>query len=74
MAYDQEVGQGIHLAEGETIMNDKTLEAQAALYALHLAAQAQGSSNAAGVHGGTRKEQLKRRRRDAKKEARREGY
>lgn len=50
-------------------MNDKTLEAQAALYALHLAAQAQGSSNAAGCHGGTRKEQLKRRRREGKKEA-----
>jgi hypothetical protein len=61
MAYDQQV-------EGRT-MNDKTLEAQAALYALHLAAQAQGSSNAAGCHGGTRKEQLKRRRREGKKEA-----
>jgi hypothetical protein len=51
-------------------MNDEKLKGEAARYALHLTMQALGGSNAAGAHGGTRKAQNKRRRRDARKEAR----
>ena len=48
----------------------KNTEGQAARYALYLAELAQRSSNAAGVHGGSRNQQLRKRRREGKQEAR----
>lgn len=48
----------------------KNIEGQAARYALYLVEQALARSNAAGAHGGTRKAQMKKRRRDSKQEAR----
>ena len=51
------------------MMNKEQEKGEAMRYALHLAAQARGRSNAADTHGGSRKEQLRKRRRDWKKEA-----